>query len=81
MDFISELEGALGRRARKRFLPLQPGDVLATHADVDEFWRAAGFRPATRLADGIERFVRWYREYFGEEAYEHGRSSKFLRAS
>jgi UDP-glucuronate 4-epimerase len=81
MDFIGELEGALGRRARKRFLPLQPGDVLATHADVDEFWRAAGFRPATRLADGIERFVRWYREYFGEETYEHGASSKFLRAS
>jgi len=81
MDFIGELEGALGRRARKRFLPLQPGDVLATHADVDEFWRAAGFRPATRLADGIERFVRWYREYFGEETYEHGRSNKLLRAS
>jgi len=85
MDFIGELEGALGRRARKRFLPLQPGDVLATHADVDEFWRAAGFRPATRLADGIERFVRWYREYFGEESYERSLnntgSSKFLRAS
>ena len=85
MDFIGELEGALGRRARKRFLPLQPGDVLATHADVDEFWRAAGFRPATRLADGIERFVRWYREYFGEETYErslnNNGSSKFLRAS
>jgi UDP-glucuronate 4-epimerase len=85
MDFIGELEGALGRRARKRFLPLQPGDVLATHADVDEFWRAAEFRPATRLADGIERFVRWYREYFGEESYERSLnntgSSKFLRAS
>ena len=81
MEFIGELEGVLGKRARKRFLPLQAGDVLATHADVDEFWRAAGFRPATRLADGIERFVRWYLEYFGEETYEHGCGSKFLRAS
>jgi UDP-glucuronate 4-epimerase len=81
MDFIGELEGALGRRARKRFLPLQAGDVVATHADVEDFWRAAGFRPVTPLADGIERFARWYREYFGEDTYEHGSGNKFLRAS
>ena len=72
MEFIGELEGAFGRRARKRFLPAQPGDVMATHADVEDFWQAAGFRPATPLAVGIERFVRWYREYFGEAIHEHG---------
>jgi UDP-glucuronate 4-epimerase len=81
MDFIGELEGALGRRARKRFLPLQPGDVVATHADVEAFWQAAGFRPATPLEEGIERFARWYREYFGEETHEYGGSNKLLRAS
>jgi len=66
MEFIGELEGALSRRARKRFLPAQPGDVIATHADVEDFWKAAGFRPSTPLAVGIERFARWYQEYFGE---------------
>ena len=72
MEFIGELEGAFGRRARKRFLPAQPGDVIATHADVEDFWRAAGFRPSTPLAVGIERFARWYQEYFGEVIHEHG---------
>jgi UDP-glucuronate 4-epimerase len=72
MEFIGELEGALGRRARKRFLPAQPGDVVATHADVEDFWQAAGFRPSTPLALGIERFARWYQEYFGEGIHEHG---------
>ena len=72
MEFIGELEGALGRRARKRFLPVQPGDVIATHADVENFWQAAGFRPSTPLAVGVERFARWYREYFGEVIHEHG---------
>jgi UDP-glucuronate 4-epimerase len=72
MEFIGKLEGALGRRARKRFLPAQPGDVFATHADVEDFWQAAGFRPSTPLAVGIERFARWYQEYFGEVIHEHG---------
>ena len=70
MDFIAELEGVLGRRARKRFLPLQLGDVVATHADVEDFWRAAGFRPSTPISTGIERFARWYQEYFGEGTHE-----------
>ena len=72
MEFIGELEGALGRRARKRFLPAQPGDVIATHADVEDFWQAVGFRPSTPLAVGVERFARWYQEYFGEVMHEHG---------
>jgi UDP-glucuronate 4-epimerase len=71
LDFIGILERALGRRARKRFLPLEPGDVVATHADVEDFWRFTGFRPATPLADGIACFAKWYREYYGEGQHEH----------
>ena len=48
--------------------------VIATHADVEGFWQAAGFRPSTPLAVGIERFAGWYREYFGEGIHEHGDS-------
>ena len=46
--------------------------MIATHADVEDFWQAAGFRPSTPLAVGIERFARWYQEYFGEVIHEHG---------
>ena len=53
MDFIWALERALGRRARKRFLPLQAGDVVATHADVEDLWRFTGFRPATPIEEGV----------------------------
>src|SRR4029079_18286504 len=72
LEFIGELEGIFGKRARKRFLPSQPGDVIATHADVDDFWQAAGFRPSTPLAVGIERFALWYRGYYGEVLHDHG---------
>lgn len=71
LEFIGALEEALGRRARKRFLPLQPGDVVATHADVEDFWRFTGFRPATSIEDGLRRFAAWYREYYGEGQHEH----------
>ncbi|HEV8144781.1 MAG TPA: SDR family NAD(P)-dependent oxidoreductase [Bryobacteraceae bacterium] len=64
LDFIGELERALGQRARKRFLPLQPGDVVATHADSEDFWRMAGFRPRTPIETGVARLVEWYREHF-----------------
>jgi len=63
--FIEVLEKALGRKAKKEMLPMQPGDVEATYADVDDLVRDAGFRPSTPLETGIERFVRWYREYYG----------------
>ena len=53
------------RRHGARLMPLQPGDVPATYADVDDLQRDVGFAPATPLADGIERFVRWYRDYYG----------------
>jgi UDP-glucuronate 4-epimerase len=65
MDFIAILEGHLGRKANKNFLPLQAGDVPATFADVDDLTADVGFKPATSIAEGIGRFVAWYREYYG----------------
>jgi UDP-glucuronate 4-epimerase len=62
--FIATLEKALGKTARNNLLPLQPGDVPATYADVDDLMQDVGFRPATPIEVGIERFVKWYREYF-----------------
>ena len=64
MDFITTLEGHLGRTAKKHFLPLQAGDVPATFADVDDLIADVGFKPATPIAEGIGRFVAWYREYY-----------------
>jgi len=64
MDFVQALEQALGTQAVKEFLPMQAGDVLATHADVAELREATGFRPATSVQDGVARFVAWYKEYF-----------------
>lgn len=65
MDMIRTLERCLGREAQKNLLPMQPGDVPATYADVADLEADVGFRPSTSLSDGIERFVEWYREYYG----------------
>jgi UDP-glucuronate 4-epimerase len=65
MDFIDAIEQALGRTARKNFLPLQDGDVPATYADVSELAEWTGFRPGTPVRDGVARFVDWYRGYYG----------------
>lgn len=65
MDFIACIEKACGRAAAKRFLPMQPGDVPATYADVDALADAVGFRPATPIEVGVDRFVAWYRAYYG----------------
>ena len=63
MAYIEALEQALGRQATKNFLPLQDGDVPATHADTAELERATGFAPKTPVAEGVRRFVDWYRSY------------------
>jgi len=55
---------AWGRKAEKRFLPMQPGDVPASYADIDDLKRDFGFDPITRVEVGVERFVRWYRDFF-----------------
>ncbi|MCM8624883.1 NAD-dependent epimerase [Accumulibacter sp.] len=63
LEFIGCLERQLGRPADKRLLPMQPGDVPATYADTAALARWIGFAPDTPLADGVARFVRWYRDY------------------
>ncbi|HEX5545259.1 MAG TPA: NAD-dependent epimerase [Nitrospira sp.] len=62
--FIEVLERALGKKAEKKLMPLQPGDVPATYADIDDLTRDVGFKPTTSIEDGIPRFVKWYREFY-----------------
>ena len=62
--FIGAIEKALGKKAVRRYLPMQPGDVPATCADVEDLRRDVGFTPATPLETGIARFVEWYRAYY-----------------
>jgi UDP-glucuronate 4-epimerase len=63
MYLIEVLENCLGRKAEKNFLPMQPGDVGNTFADVDALIDDVGFKPATPIEVGVERFVKWYRDY------------------
>ena len=65
MRFIEVLETQLGRKAEKNMMPLQPGDVPETYADVEDLVRDVGFKPATPIETGVKRFVAWYREYYG----------------
>ena len=64
MDFIRAIEKALGITAQKNLLPMQPGDVPATYADVSELTAWTGFSPRTAIDDGVARFVAWYRDYY-----------------
>lgn len=63
MTFIETIERALRRKATKIFLPMQPGDVLATYADVEDLKRDVGFNPKTTLSEGIEHWAAWFCEY------------------
>jgi UDP-glucuronate 4-epimerase len=62
--FIEEIESALGKKAEKEFMDLQPGDVPATYADVDDLINDVGFKPSTPLRIGIKNFISWYRSYY-----------------
>jgi len=64
MYFIEVLEGCLGRRAVKNFLPMQAGDVRETYANIDDLVTEVGFRPSTPIEVGLQRFVDWYRSYY-----------------
>lgn len=64
MHFIEVLEDCLGVPAKKNFLPLQPGEVLTTCADVDDLTEAVGFQPQTPIETGLKHFVKWYRDYY-----------------
>jgi UDP-glucuronate 4-epimerase len=63
-EYIEAIEDALGRKATKNLLPMQPGDVPATSADTAELDAWVGFKPATPVREGVRRFVAWYREYY-----------------
>jgi len=62
--FIEVIEDAIGIKANKHYMDMQPGDVLATHANVDDLMADVGFAPNTPIEEGIERFVRWYRDFY-----------------
>ena len=64
LTFIAEIESALGKKAIKRLMDLQPGDVPATYADVDDLVNDVGFKPSTPLRTGIQKFIAWYRDYY-----------------
>lgn len=64
LTYIQTLEEVLGKKAQLQLLPLQPGDVPDTYADISELEQAVGFRPSTSVREGIERFVAWYFDYY-----------------
>ena len=66
LDFIGAIEKALGKTAEKEYMDLQPGDVPATYADIDDLTGAVGFRPQTPLETGVRRFIEWYKSYYGK---------------
>ena len=65
LKMIETLENCLGRKAEKQLLPMQPGDVPATFADIDDLVADLDFRPMTSIEDGVKAFVDWYQEYYG----------------
>ena len=66
MDYISALEEALGKEAKKEFLPIQPGDVPDTYADVTDLVKEFDYKPNTSVKDGIANFAKWFSEYYGK---------------
>ncbi|WP_323593342.1 NAD-dependent epimerase [Aliarcobacter butzleri] len=66
LDFIKTLEKSIGIEAKKNFLPMQDGDVESTYADVEDLMKDFNYKPNTKLADGIDEFVKWYKSFYGE---------------
>lgn len=65
MEFIEAIENKLGKEAKKNYLPLQPGDVPETYANVDDLFKNIDFQPQTSIQDGVNNFIDWYLEYYG----------------
>ena len=65
MEFIKAIETTLGKEAKKNFLPMQPGDVPATWADVDDLVNEIGYSPGVSIKEGVGRFIQWYKEFYG----------------
>jgi UDP-glucuronate 4-epimerase len=63
LDYVAAIEAALGKKATRKYLPMQPGDVPRTFADAGLLEKLTGFRPSTPVAQGVEKFIRWYRDY------------------
>lgn len=63
-DFIEAIESALNKKTEKRILPMQPGDIPVTYADIDDLMREFDYRPNTSIRDGIKKFVDWYKEFY-----------------
>ncbi|MCT7612970.1 NAD-dependent epimerase [Aliarcobacter butzleri] len=66
LDFIETLEKSIGLEAKKNFLPMQDGDVESTYADVEDLIKDFNYKPNTKLVDGIDKFVKWYKNFYGE---------------
>ncbi len=66
MSFIETIEDCIGKKAEKNFLPMQPGDVPATYANIDDLVQDVNYRPATPIKTGIQNFINWYKEYYKE---------------
>ena len=64
MDYISTLEKCLGKEAKKEYLPMQPGDVYQTYADVSDLMEDFGFKPSTSIEEGLSKFAEWFKEYY-----------------
>lgn len=75
LDFIEIIENALGMKAKKELMPMQPGDVRETFADIEDLARDFEFRPRTAIRDGVARFVEWYRSYYSDRA-QGGRDAR-----
>ncbi|MDO5309925.1 MAG: NAD-dependent epimerase/dehydratase family protein [Planctomycetia bacterium] len=69
-DFVAIIERLIGRQAQKKYLPMQPGDVYQTYADVDDLVHDFDFRPNTPIEVGLARFIQWYREYYQPESVD-----------
>lgn len=70
MDYIAILEKCLGREAKKEYLPMQPGDVYETYADVQELIDDFGFKPSTTIEEGLGRFAQWFLDYYNGNLQE-----------
>lgn len=66
LDFISEIEKAFGKEAKKEFLPMQPGDVVTTYASTEKLEKDFNYKPTIKINEGIPRFVEWYKEYYNK---------------
>ena len=64
MDFIAALEKGLGKKAKLEYLPLQPGDVLETHADLSDLVRDVGYHPSVEVEQGVANFTSWYKHFY-----------------